>query len=105
MTATFTAACVHSQGLADMDARIAAATRPSPRRRAAWARLAADLPMDRLDAMTSEAGLADLLDLGGQTLVLNPGGGEGCGHGLFAGSKVETSEDSARAGAQKGRIE
>ncbi len=26
MTATFTAACVHSQGLADVDARIAAAT-------------------------------------------------------------------------------
>ncbi len=26
MTATLTAACVHSQGLADMDARIAAAT-------------------------------------------------------------------------------
>ncbi len=68
MTATLTAACVHSQGLADMDARIEAATCPGPRRRAAWARLAADLPMDQLDAMTSEAGLADLLDLGGQIL-------------------------------------
>ncbi len=68
MTATLTAAWVQNQGLADMDARIEAATCPSPRRRAAWARLAADLPMDRLDAMTSEAGLADLLDLGGQIL-------------------------------------
>ena len=47
---------------------IDSATCPSLRRRAAWARLAADLPMDRLDAMTSEAGLADLLDLSGQIL-------------------------------------
>ncbi len=47
---------------------IDSATCPSPRRRAAWARLAADLPMDRLDAMTSEAALADLLDLAGQIL-------------------------------------
>ncbi len=68
MTATLTAACVHSQGLADMDARIEAATCPSPRRRAAWARLAADLPLGQLDAMTSEAGLADLLYLSGQIL-------------------------------------
>ncbi len=60
MTASFTAACVQNEGPADMDARFAAATCPSPRRRAAWARLAADLPMDRLDAMTSEAGLAEL---------------------------------------------
>ncbi len=47
---------------------IDSATCPSARRRAAWARLAADLPMDQLDAMTSEAGLADLLDLGGKIL-------------------------------------
>ena len=47
---------------------IDSATCPGPRRRAAWARLAADLPVDRLDAMTSEAGLADLLDLSGQIL-------------------------------------
>ena len=64
MAATLTAACVHSQGLADMDARIAAATCPGPPRRQAWARLAADLPMAKLDAMTREASLADLLDLG-----------------------------------------
>ena len=69
MTASFTAACVQNQGLADMGARIATATCPSPRRRAAWARLAADLPMDQLDAMTSEAGLAELLDLGGDILA------------------------------------
>ncbi len=47
---------------------IDSATCPGPRRRAAWARLAADLPLDRLDAMTSEAGLAELLDLSGQIL-------------------------------------
>ncbi len=47
---------------------IDSATCPSPRRRAAWARLAADLPMDQLDAMTSEAGLAELLALSGQIL-------------------------------------
>ena len=33
---------------------------PMPRRRAAWRRLTADLPMDKLDAMVSEAALADL---------------------------------------------
>ena len=42
--------------------------RDALRRRAAWARLAADLPMDKLDAMTSETGLAELLDLSGQIL-------------------------------------
>ena len=47
---------------------IDSATCPTLRRRAAWARLAADLPLDQLDAMTSEAGLADLLDLGGKIL-------------------------------------
>ncbi len=33
---------------------------PQDRRRAAWARLAAELPRDRLEAMTSEAALEDL---------------------------------------------
>ncbi|MFQ5468357.1 MAG: MDR family oxidoreductase, partial [Kiloniellaceae bacterium] len=33
---------------------------PAPRRRAAWARLAVDLPLDKLDAMTGTATLADL---------------------------------------------
>lgn len=33
---------------------------PSPRREQAWERLARDLPMDRLDAMTTTAPLADL---------------------------------------------
>ncbi len=47
---------------------IDSATCPTLRRRAAWARLAADLPLDQLDAMTSEAGLAELLDLGGKIL-------------------------------------
>ncbi len=47
---------------------IDSATCPSPRRRAAWARLAADLPLDRLDAMTSEAGLAELPELGAKIL-------------------------------------
>ena len=37
---------------------------PQPRRREAWGRLVRDLPMDKLDAMTSEATLADLPALG-----------------------------------------
>ena len=37
---------------------------PLPRRREAWGRLVRDLPMDKLDAMTGEAKLADLLTLG-----------------------------------------
>ena len=37
---------------------------PPARRRAAWTRLAKELPMDKLDAMTTEAGLGDLLGLG-----------------------------------------
>ncbi len=41
---------------------------PTPRRRQAWARLASELPMDKLDAMTSEAVLADLPDLAKQIL-------------------------------------
>ena len=38
-------------------------TCPTPRRRQAWARLASELPMDKLDTMTSEAVLAELPDL------------------------------------------
>ena len=41
---------------------------PVERRREAWHRLTRDLPMDRLDAMTREAGLADLPDLARQIL-------------------------------------
>jgi len=37
---------------------------PPARRRAAWTRLAKELPMDKLDAMTTDAGLGDLLGLG-----------------------------------------
>ena len=43
-------------------------TCPSPRRRQAWARLAEELPMDKLDAMTGEAVLADLPDLANKIL-------------------------------------
>ncbi|MFQ5774277.1 MAG: MDR family oxidoreductase [Kiloniellaceae bacterium] len=41
---------------------------PAPRRRRAWSRLASDLPMDKLDAMTGEAKLADLPRLGAEIL-------------------------------------
>ena len=41
---------------------------PGPRRRQAWARLAADLPMAKLDAMTREAALADLPRLADEIL-------------------------------------
>ena len=41
---------------------------PKPRRAAAWARLQKDLPMDKLDAMVSEAGLEDLPRLGREIL-------------------------------------
>ncbi len=41
---------------------------PGPRRRQAWARLASELPMDKLDALTREAGLADLPRLAGEIL-------------------------------------
>ncbi len=43
-------------------------TCPSPRRRQAWARLASELPMDKLDAMTGEAVLSDLPDLASKIL-------------------------------------
>ena len=41
---------------------------PKPRRSAAWARLQQDLPMEKLDAMVSEAGLEDLPRLGREIL-------------------------------------
>jgi len=41
---------------------------PVPRRHAAWARLAADLPLDKLDAMTGIATLADLPRLADEIL-------------------------------------
>lgn len=41
---------------------------PTPRRIAAWNRLAAEMPLDLLDAMTVEAGLSDLPSLGGDIL-------------------------------------
>ena len=41
---------------------------PFDRRRRAWQRLARDLPMDKLDAMTSGARLEDLPRLGGDIL-------------------------------------
>jgi len=47
---------------------IDSATCPAPRRRQAWARLAKELPMDKLDAMTTEAVLGDLPDLAGKIL-------------------------------------
>ncbi len=47
---------------------IDSATCPTPRRRQAWARLAEELPMDKLDAMTSEAVLGDLPGLAKQIL-------------------------------------
>ena len=47
---------------------IDSATCPTPRRLKAWARLAEELPMDKLDAMTTEAVLGDLPDLAGKIL-------------------------------------
>jgi len=41
---------------------------PKPRREAAWARIVRDLPMEKLDAMTSVAPLAELPALAGQIL-------------------------------------
>ncbi len=41
---------------------------PVERRRQAWARLARDLPLDKLDAMIEDATLADLPDLAGRIL-------------------------------------
>lgn len=43
-------------------------TCPKERRIAAWARLAKELPLDKLDAMTNEAPLAELPDLAGKIL-------------------------------------
>jgi acrylyl-CoA reductase (NADPH) len=41
---------------------------PTPRRRQAWARLANELPLDKLDAMTTEAVLGDLPELANKIL-------------------------------------
>lgn len=41
---------------------------PTPRRIAAWARLAREMPMDLLDSLSTEAALADLPELGGKIL-------------------------------------
>ncbi len=41
---------------------------PMDRRRQAWRRLAAEMPMEKLDAMTSEAPLSRVADLGGKIL-------------------------------------
>jgi acrylyl-CoA reductase (NADPH) len=41
---------------------------PTPRRLAAWQRLAAEMPKDLLDSLTSEVALAELPALGGQIL-------------------------------------
>jgi acrylyl-CoA reductase (NADPH) len=41
---------------------------PVPRRREAWTRLAAEMPMDALDGMTTVAGLAALPELGARIL-------------------------------------
>ena len=41
---------------------------PMDRRQRAWGRLAAEMPMDKLDAMTSEATLSEVAGLGGKIL-------------------------------------
>ena len=43
-------------------------TCPMARRRQAWARLAKDMPLDKLDAMTETVGLADVAGLAGKIL-------------------------------------
>ena len=47
---------------------IDSSTCPKPRRLVAWARLAKELPLDKLAALTNRAGLADLSDLAGKIL-------------------------------------
>jgi len=47
---------------------IDSAMKPMPERREAWARLTRDLPLDKLDAMTSVIGLGDLVETGGKIL-------------------------------------
>ena len=47
---------------------IDSAMKPMPARREAWARLARDLPLDKLDAMTSVIPLDDLVETGGKIL-------------------------------------
>jgi acrylyl-CoA reductase (NADPH) len=43
-------------------------TCPMARRREAWARLAKDMPLDKLDAMTGTVGLGEVAGLGGKIL-------------------------------------
>ena len=47
---------------------IDSAMKPMPARREAWSRLAKDLPMAKLDAMTSVIGLGELPEAGGRIL-------------------------------------
>lgn len=47
---------------------IDSAMKPMPERREAWARLTRDLPLDKLDAMTSVIGLGELVETGGKIL-------------------------------------
>lgn len=47
---------------------IDSAVKPMPERREAWARLTRDLPLDKLDAMTTVIGLKDVVDWGGKIL-------------------------------------
>ncbi|HTP84489.1 MAG TPA: MDR family oxidoreductase [Alphaproteobacteria bacterium] len=47
---------------------IDSAVKPMPERREAWSRLTRDLPLDKLDAMTTVVRLDDVLDWGGKIL-------------------------------------
>lgn len=47
---------------------IDSAVKPMPERRDAWARLTRDLPLDKLDAITTVIGLNDVADWGGKIL-------------------------------------
>jgi acrylyl-CoA reductase (NADPH) len=47
---------------------IDSAVKPMPERREAWGRLVRDLPLDKLDAMTTVVGLRDVPDWGGRIL-------------------------------------
>ena len=47
---------------------IDSAVKPMPERREAWTRLTRDLPLDKLDAITTVIGLQDVVDWGGKIL-------------------------------------
>jgi acrylyl-CoA reductase (NADPH) len=47
---------------------IDSAVKPMPERREAWTRLVRDLPLDKLDAMTTVIRLEDLPEWGGKIL-------------------------------------